>query len=169
VNSFKVQKTDWRKTHTKTKKYIGYVNWILHYNFIYLFILSSVIFPTSPNEGGIFSSVIIYERISGEYLLKFCTNQIPSRKTRVVPFKAPESEVMLSTQSADVDLWPAKACEQKRSPIFFQLFYSNQQSLHVGRNFKLLKKFENTYGIQDIWNQFSSSEIFNVNLSWVQS
>jgi hypothetical protein len=106
---------------------------------------------------------------SCEFLLKFCTNQIPSRKTRVVPFKAPESEVMLSTHSADVDLWPAKACEQKRSPIFFQPFYSNQQSLHVGKIKKLPKKFEHTYEIQDMWNQFSSSEIFNVNLSSVQS
>ncbi len=106
---------------------------------------------------------------SGEFLSKFCTNQIPSRKTRVVPFKAPESEVMLSTQSADVDLWPAKACEQKRSPTFFSAFLLFQQSLPVGKIKKFTKKFKHTYEIQDMWNQFSSSEIFNVNLSWVQS
>ncbi len=42
-----------------------------------------------------------------------------------------------------------KPVNKKDPQFFFQLFYCNQQSLHVGKNSKLLKKFEQTYGIQD--------------------
>jgi hypothetical protein len=43
-----------------------------------------------------------------------------------------------------------KPVNKKDPQFFFQLSYSNQQSLHVGKNKKLPKKFEHTYEIQDM-------------------
>ncbi len=43
-----------------------------------------------------------------------------------------------------------KPVNKKDPQIFFQLSYSNQQSLHVGKIKKLPKKFEHTYEIQDM-------------------